>query len=113
MRPGHRLRALLLALLFVGGTFVVPVVDGALFHSGRTHYVSRPHLDAQGDESCHGVRCLLDAPIAGVSLLATEAAPVTPVPESLGEPSVRVHSTPRSQVVPTALHSRAPPHLIS
>jgi len=108
-----RLRALFLALLFVGGSFVVPVVDGALFHSGRVHLVTRPHLDAQGDQSCHAERCLLDAPIAGASLEAAEATPVFVTVDDARVRTVRPLSVPPSQNTPTALHSRAPPHTIA
>ena len=108
-----RLRALALALLFVGGSFVVPVVDGVLFHSGRMHFVARPHLDAQGDQSCHAERCLLDPPIAGASLEAAEPAPVSVAAEDFPLPAVRPTADPLSQDTPTALHSRAPPHPIA
>ncbi|HET9604614.1 MAG TPA: hypothetical protein VFO96_10005 [Gemmatimonadales bacterium] len=104
-----RLRALFLALLFVGGSFVVPVVDGALFHSGRIHLVARAHLDARGDQSCHAERCLLDAPIAGASLEAARPAPITAAAEEFSLAAVRLLDSIPSQTTPTALHSRAPP----
>lgn len=104
-----RLRALFLALLFVGGSFVVPVVDGVLFHSGRVHFVARSHLDDQGDQSCHGERCLLDAPIAGVSLEAADPAPVSVATEDFSILAAPPLATPSSRTAATALHSRAPP----
>lgn len=104
-----RLRALFLAFLFVGGSFVVPVVDGALFHSGRIHLVARAHLDARGDQSCHAERCLLDAPIAGASLEAARPAPITAAAEEFSVATVRPVGISPSQNTPTALHSRAPP----
>jgi hypothetical protein len=105
-----RLRALFLAVLFVGGSFVVPVVDGALFHAGRLRAVASAHLDAQGDQSCHAERCLLDAPIAGNSLEAARPAPISAGVEEFSPAMVRPLDITPSQNTPTALHSRAPPH---
>jgi hypothetical protein len=107
-----RLRALFLACLFVGGSFVVPVVDGVLFHSGRTRVV-QTHLDARGDQSCHAERCLLDAPIAGASLEAGKPAPVTALDVDVSLAVVRPDAVHLSQATPSALHSRAPPHQIA
>lgn len=104
-----RLRALLLAVLFVGGSFVVPVVDGALFHSGRLRLVAGAHLDARGDQSCHAERCLLDAPIAGASLEAARPAPIRAAAEEFSPATVRPLDIAPSENTPTALHSRAPP----
>ncbi|HET7601691.1 MAG TPA: hypothetical protein VFK36_01655 [Gemmatimonadales bacterium] len=105
-----RLRALFLAVLFVGGSFVVPVVDGALFHSGRIHSVASTHFDTRGDQSCHAERCLLDAPIAGATLEAARPAPITASAEAFSVTAVRPVDISPSQNTPTALHSRAPPH---
>lgn len=103
-----RLRALFLAFLFVGGSFVVPVVDGAIFHSGRLH-LAQTHVDARGDQSCHAERCLLDAPIAGASLEAAYPAPVRAAAEGFSPATVRPLDIAPSQTTPSALHSRAPP----
>jgi hypothetical protein len=103
-----RLRALALALLFVGGTFVAPVVDGVLFHPSRLKAVARVHLERQGDQ-CHAERCLLDAPIAGTSLEATQPAPVSVAAEESATAVVRLIDVALSQTTPSALHSRAPP----
>ncbi|HET8762241.1 MAG TPA: hypothetical protein VFM12_02435 [Gemmatimonadales bacterium] len=104
-----RLRALFLTVLFVGGSFVVPVVDGALFHSGRIHSVASIHFDTRGDLSCHAERCLLDAPIAGASLEATPPSPIRVSAEAFATATVRPLDIDPSQNTPTALHSRAPP----
>ncbi len=105
-----RLRALFLAVLFVGGSFVVPVVDGVLFHSGRLRSVASAHLDARGDQSCHAERCLLDAPIAGASLEAASPAPIRAAAEESSPTTVRPIDIGPTRNTSTALHSRAPPH---
>lgn len=105
----RRLRAALLAALFAGGSFVVPVVDGALFHSGRTRAVAQVHLDSQSDQSCHAERCLLDAPIAGVGMEAAEATPAVPAAEGFIQPAVRPVVASFTRSLPAGRHSRAPP----
>jgi hypothetical protein len=68
-----RLRALLLAVLFIGGGTALPVADGLAYHlSGRSFDV--PHVEAS-TTTCHGERCLLDLAAASVGLAATIAQP--------------------------------------
>ncbi|HEU4700569.1 MAG TPA: hypothetical protein VFS40_15400 [Gemmatimonadales bacterium] len=86
MRPAWpvRLRALLLACLFTGVGFGLPLVDGAVYHhSGRSFDV--PHVEAAG-ASCHGERCLLDLAVASLGLAAPTPLPPRAVPLLLEAP---------------------------
>jgi hypothetical protein len=102
-----RLRALLLALLFLGGGTGLPVADGLVYHaSGRAPLGI--HIEAAG-ALCHGESCallsVLPVPRAAVLQEATlRTEPITPNPAKRPT-AVAAPRTPSR----TALQPRAPP----
>jgi hypothetical protein len=101
-----RLRALLFAVLFLGGTGL-PVADGLVYHtSGRAPIGA--HIEAAG-ALCHSESCallsVLPVPRAAVPQeAAPRVEPITPMaaarPSALSAPRTPSH---------TALQPRAPP----
>lgn len=111
MRRHVRLRALLLATLFVGVGSVAPVVDAVLFHRGAE--VARPHIETRDNPACHGERCVI--PLSQLTSGGTPAvvpfvAPSAPVADLS---VVRPLPTPRSALLSGARRSRAPPSLLA
>ena len=107
MRRTVRLRAFLLAALFVGVGSAAPMADAILFHQGGP--VARPHIETRDNPACHGERCVIP-----LGLLTSAGAPaVTPVASSLPPVAdlvvARPAEAPRSRPFPDSRRSRAPP----
>ena len=107
MRRTIRLRALLLAALFVGVGTVAPMADALLFHQGGQ--AVRAHIETRDNPACHGERCVI--PLG--QLTSSGAPAVTPVATSLAPVAdlvvARSAEAPRSTPLPDSRRSRAPP----
>jgi hypothetical protein len=106
----RRLRALLLATLFVGGSLGLPGIDAALFH-GSAARAPGPHYELPGGCDSHAERCTLGAAYTATQLPAVGATPAL----ATFAPVVLLAAT--APVRPRALRcrrlplSRAPPLL--
>jgi hypothetical protein len=112
MRRLPRLRALLLALLFVGAGSVAPVLDAVLYHRGNDA-AARPHVEMRDNPSCHGERCVL--PLFQATSGGAPAVRQAPVPAGGHQLAVL---RPATDLLPPARHpgngrSRAPPSLLA
>jgi hypothetical protein len=106
----RRLRALLLATLFVGGSLGLPGMDAALFH-GSAARAPGPHFELPGGCDSHAERCTLGSAYAATQLPAVGTtpalAPFAPVALVAAAAPVRPRAL-RCRRLPL---SRAPPLL--
>jgi hypothetical protein len=104
----RRVRALLLALLFTGGSLGLPALDAMLFH-GASKPAPAPHYDPAGGCGDHGERCTLATAFSATQLPAFRATPslvsVTPVLRCI-TPAPDLPAATRTARLPL---SRAPP----
>lgn len=103
----RRLRALLMALLFVGTGFGAPLLDAVLFHRGAA--VARPHVESRDNPACNGERCVI--PLyhltqGGAPAAAPSAVPVASLVQA---PDPIAPRAPETSGPRTPLQSRAPP----
>ncbi|MGH7515006.1 MAG: hypothetical protein ACREOQ_19035 [Gemmatimonadales bacterium] len=106
----RRVHALLLALVFVGGSLGLPASDALLFH-GASAQTPAPHYDPIGGCGDHGERCILATAFAATQLPSLRTTPsvvsVTPILRCLA-PGPDRPAPARTERLPL---SRAPPLL--
>jgi len=108
-QPVVRLRAVLLAALFVIGALGMPVADGLLFHrAGADPYAGVTHLEPLGSTH-HAERCALVAP-AMAQREGLGSAPALRVPAPLAvRTAPLIAEAPAPAELIALRHSRAPP----
>ncbi|HKT59601.1 MAG TPA: hypothetical protein VJQ46_06095 [Gemmatimonadales bacterium] len=74
VRVARRVHALLLALVFVGGSLGLPALDALLFH-GASAPTPAPHYDSAGGCGDHAERCTLATAFAATQLPSLRATP--------------------------------------
>lgn len=67
----RRLHAWLLALVFVGGGFVLPSADIALYHLGVPHPEAETRFQADGAPLPHALECVVAHQATGGALTST------------------------------------------
>jgi hypothetical protein len=108
-RLATRLRASLLAGLFLLGALGVPVADGALFHvAGHDPYAGVTHVEARGG-SHHADRCTLAQPCAVQRESLGSAGVIRTVPPLVVHTVLPSAPAPAGAEPATLQHSRAPP----
>jgi hypothetical protein len=71
----RRLHAWLLALVFVGGGFVLPGADIALYHLGVPHPEAETRYQADGTPLPHALECVVANQATGRALTPTVTPP--------------------------------------
>ncbi len=101
-----RCRAVLLAVLFLGGQYGPPVVDMLVSHSGGT---VQTHIEKSQDQACHAERCMLGyvGPTAHAAVVAAPLARLSMPTTVRGDAAPRLIAA-RSFLV-SLPDTRAPP----
>lgn len=71
----RRLHAWLLALLFVGGGFVLPAADIAIYHLGANQPEAETRFQADGAPLPHALECVVAHQATGRALTSTSTPP--------------------------------------
>ena len=104
--PSRGTRALVLAAVFLIGSFGLPTFDALAFHERGT---TRPHFEAAGTTCGHSDRCVLGATFPGPRIAAVPRPGVRPaLPIRTAEQVVLVTSL-RSIDQASPWQPRAPP----
>jgi len=108
LRP--RASAIVLALVFVAGSFLFPCADALAYHRiGADQGIGQPHYEPAGTTCGHADRCLLGAVAPALRLapplgLLDRAAPVLPIasfhPPASSFPGVGPHPLPQPRAPP-------------
>ena len=104
-----RLRAALLAGLFLAGAFGMPLADSALFHrAGHDPYAGVTHVEPHGGAH-HADRCTLAQPAAAQRESLGSARAIRVAPAVTVRAALPASCAPHGAELAALQHSRAPP----
>jgi hypothetical protein len=109
MKPlARRFQALVLTLVFLGGSTSLPGFDVLLFHLHGEQSRATAHIESADGCASHNGHCTLGQPASAANALGVHAGPVQLVPATAQTVSFRIW-LPVAQTRGVGFRSRAPP----